>query len=255
MTVNEQDLAGILHGKHAALENVRVVLSHTSHPGNIGAAARAMKTMGLSQLFLVNPRRFPDAAADAMASGATDVLAGAAVCASLDEALQGTVLAVGLTARRRDLSHTMLTLRESAPQIVVTAANAPVALVFGTEMSGLSNAELEKCQQLITIPVNPEYGSLNLAAAVQVVAYELRQCSVDEVPVPDGFPLASFEEIDQFYVHLEQTLTRIGFLDPRHPKRLMTRLRRLFSRAGLEKEEVNILRGVLKAAGQQKIVD
>ena len=102
MTVNEQDLGAILHGKHAALENVRVVLSHTSHPGNIGAAARAMKTMGLSQLFLVNPKHFPDAAADAMASGATDVLAGARVCASLDEALQGTVLAVGLTARRRD---------------------------------------------------------------------------------------------------------------------------------------------------------
>lgn len=252
MTVNEQDLGAILHGKHAALENVRVVLSHTSHPGNIGAVARAMKTMGLSQLYLVNPKHFPDAAADAMASGATDVLAGARVCASLDEALQGAVLAVGLTARRRDLSHAMLSLREAAPQIVAKATNAPVALVFGTEMSGLSNAELEKCQQLMTIPVNPQYGSLNLAAAVQVVAYELRLCSVDVVPVPDGFPLATFEEVDQFYVHLEQTLTRIGFLDPKHPKRLMTRLRRLFARVGLEKEEVNILRGVLKAAQSKR---
>lgn len=214
-----------------------------------------MKTMGLSRLYLVNPKHFPDAAADAMASGATDVLAGATVCGSLDEALQGTVLAVGLTARRRDLSHTMQTLRESAPQIMAKATNAPVALVFGTEMSGLSNAELEKCQQLMTIPVNPEYGSLNLAAAVQVVAYELRLCSVDAVAVPDGFPLATFEEVDQFYAHLEQTLVKIDFLDPKHPKRLMTRLRRLFARAGLEKEEVNILRGVLKAAGQQKIVD
>ena len=255
MTVNEQELGGILHGKHAALENVRVVLSHTSHPGNIGAAARAMKTMGLSRLYLVNPRHFPDAAADAMASGATDVLSGATVCASLDEALQGTVLAVGLTARRRDLSHPMLTLRESAPQFAAKAMTAPVALVFGTEMSGLSNAELEKCQQLITIPVNPQYGSLNLAAAVQVVAYELRLCSVDVVPVSEGFPLASFEDIDQFYEHLEQTLIKIDFLDPKHPKRLMTRLRRLFARAALEKEEVNILRGVLKAAGQGKIVD
>lgn len=254
MAVNEQDLGSILHGKHAVLENVRVVLSHTSHPGNIGAVARAMKTMGLSQLYLVNPKRFPDPTADAMASGATDVLANARVCACLDDALQGAVLVVGLTARRRDLSHAMLTLRESAPQIVSAATEAPVALVFGTEMSGLSNAELEKCRQLMTIPVNPEYGSLNLAAAVQVVAYELRMCSVDAVPVSDGFPLATFEEVDRFYDHLERTLTKIGFLDPRHPKRLMTRLRRLFARAGLEKEEVNILRGILKAAGQQ-IVD
>lgn len=252
MTFNEQDLGAILHGNQAALGNVRVVLSHTSHPGNIGAVARAMKTMGLSQLYLVNPKRFPDAAADAMASGATDVLASATVCNSLDEALQGSVFAVGLTARRRDLSHTMVTLRESAPQIVAKALNAPVALIFGTEMSGLSNAELEKCQQLMTIPVNPEYGSLNLAAAVQVVAYELRLCSVGAVALDDGFPLATFEEIDQFYTHLEETLIKIDFLDPKHPKRLMTRLRRLFARAVLEKEEVNILRGVLKAAGQRK---
>lgn len=232
------------------LHNIRVVLSHTSHPGNIGAAARAMKTMGLSRLCLVNPKRFPDAAADAMASGATDVLADATVCASLDEALQGAVLVVGLTARKRDLSHVMLTLREAAPQILARAGEAPVALVFGTEMSGLSNAELEKCQMLITIPVNPEYGSLNLAAAVQVVAYELRSC---ELPVPQpvkGFPSATFEEVDQFYEHLERTLIEIDFLDPKHPKRLMTRLRRLFSRAALEKEEVNILRGVLKAASR-----
>lgn len=234
------------------MDNIRVVLSHTSHPGNIGAAARAMKTMGLSRLFLVNPKHFPDAAADAMASGATDVLANARVCSSLEEALQGTVLAVGLTARRRDLSHAMLALREAAPQILARAAEAPVALVMGTEMSGLSNAELEKCQMLITIPANPEYGSLNLAAAVQVVAYELRTCAIASDLPQGGFPAATFEEVDQFYEHLEQTLIKIGFLDPRHPKRLMTRLRRLFARAGLEKEEVNILRGILKAAGQYK---
>ncbi len=232
------------------LHNIRVVLSHTSHPGNIGAAARAMKTMGLSRLCLVNPRRFPDAAADAMASGATDVLANATVCASLDEALQGAVLVVGLTARKRDLSHAMLALREAAPQILARAGEAPVALVFGTEMSGLSNAELEKCQMLITIPVNPEYGSLNLAAAVQVVAYELRSCELPVLQAAKGFPPATFEEVDQFYEHLERTLIEIGFLDPKHPKRLMTRLRRLFSRAALEKEEVNILRGVLKAASR-----
>jgi len=234
------------------LDNIRVVLSHTSHPGNIGAAARAMKTMGLSHLFLVNPRRFPDATADAMASGATDVLAHAVVCASLEQALQGAVLVVGLTARQRDLSHAMLTLRQAAPQILARAGEAPVALLFGTEMSGLSNTELEKCRLLITIPVNPEYGSLNLAAAVQVVAYELRTCGVVTGPVSKGFPLATFEEVDQFYEHLERTLIEIDFLNPKRPKRLMTRLRRLFARAGLEKEEVNILRGVLKAASQHR---
>lgn len=250
MDFNEQDLGAILHGKHAILKNLRIVLSHTSHPGNIGAAARAMKTMGLSQMYLINPKRFPDPAAEAMASGATDVLAHAVVCASLDEALQGTVLAVGLTARKRDLSHAMLSLREAAPQILARAGEAPVALLFGTEMSGLSNAELEKCQMLITIPVNPEYGSLNLAAAVQVVAYELRCCAAPAPQTANGFPLATFEEVSQFYEHLERTLIEIDFLDPKHPKRLMTRLRRLFARAALEKEEVNILRGILKSAGR-----
>jgi len=237
----------------SVLDNVRVVLSHTSHPGNIGAAARAMMTMGLTRLYLVNPKRFPDAAAEAMASGATVVLATATVCASLEEALQGTVLVVGLTARRRDLSHAMLSLREAAPQILERASEAPVALVFGTEMSGLSNSELEKCQLLITIPVNSEYGSLNLAAAVQVVAYELRSCGVAAESASNGFPLAAFEDVDQFYEHLERTLIEIDFLDPEHPKRLMTRLRRLFARAELEKEEVNILRGILKAAGRGRL--
>jgi tRNA/rRNA methyltransferase len=238
---------------NSVLDNIRIVLSHTSHPGNIGAAARAMKTMGLSRLYLVNPKRFPDAAAEAMASGATDVLAHAVVCASLDEALHGAVLVVGLTARKRDLSHAMLTLREAAPQILARAGEAPVALVFGTEMSGLSNAELEKCQMLITIPVNPEYGSLNLAAAVQVAAYELRNCELPARQASSTFPLATFDEVNQFYEHLERTLIEIDFLDPKHPKRLMTRLRRLFARAALEKEEVNILRGVLKAAGRTKV--
>lgn len=235
------------------LDNIRVVLSHTSHPGNIGAAARAMKTMGLSHLFLVNPKRFPDATADAMASGATDVLAHAVVCASLEQALQGAVLVVGLTARQRDLSHAMLTLRQAAPQILARAGEAPVALLFGTEMSGLSNTELEKCQLLITIPVNPEFSSLNLAAAVQVVSYELRTCGIVTAPISKDFPLASFEDVERFYEHLERTLIEINFLDPLHPKRLMTRFRRLFARAQLEQEEVNILRGFLKWSGRGRI--
>jgi tRNA/rRNA methyltransferase len=235
------------------LDNIRVVLSHTSHPGNIGAAARAMKTMGLSNLFLVNPKQFPDAMADAMASGANDLLANAVVCSRLEQALQGAVLVVGLTARHRDLSHSMLTLRQAAPQILERAGEAPVALLFGTEMSGLSNAELEKCQLLITIPVNPEYSSLNLAAAVQVVAYELRTCGVVTEPISKDLPLAAFEDVERFYEHLERTLVEIDFLDPLDPRRLMTRLRRLFARAGMEKEEVNILRGILKKASRGRI--
>jgi len=235
------------------LDNIRVVLSHTSHPGNIGAAARAMKTMGLSNLFLVNPKQFPDAMADAMASGANDLLAHAVVCSRLEQALQGAVLVVGLTARHRDLSHSMLTLRQAAPQILARADEAPVALLFGTEMSGLSNAELEKCQLLITIPVNPEYSSLNLAAAVQVVAYELRTCGVVTEPISKDLPLAAFEDVERFYEHLERTLVEIDFLDPLDPRRLMTRLRRLFARAGMEKEEVNILRGILKKASRGRI--
>lgn len=235
------------------LDNLRVVLSHTSHPGNIGAAARAMKTMGLGNLFLVNPKRFPDAMANAMAAGADDLLASAVVCDSLEQALQGAVFVVGLTARSRGLSHDMLNLREAAPQILERAAEAPVALLFGTEMSGLSNAELEKCQMLITIPVNQEYSSLNLAAAVQVVSYELRTCGVVAPDLSKESPLAAFEEVERFYEHLERTLIEINFLDPMHPKRLMTRLRRLFARAGLEREEVNILRGVLKWAGRGRV--
>lgn len=235
------------------LDNIRVVLSHTSHPGNIGAAARAMKTMGLSNLFLVNPKQFPDAVANAMAAGADDLLANAVVCDSLEQALQGAVLVVGLTARQRGLSHAMLNLREATPQILERAGDAPVVVLFGTEMSGLSNAELEKCQLLITIPVNPEFSSLNLAAAVQVVAYELRVLAVAAEPVSKSIPLASFEDVERFYEHLERTLIEINFLDPLHPKRLMTRLRRLFARARLEKEEVNILRGVLKWSGRGRI--
>lgn len=234
------------------LSRVRVVLSHTTHPGNIGAAARAMKTMGLAHLYLVNPRHFPDPDAEARASGAQDVLERASVCASLDEALAGTVLVAGLTARRRDLSHAMLAPRQAAPLLLEQAAAGEVALLFGTEMSGLTNAELDKCQLLINIPANPEYASLNLAAAVQVLAYELRS-AWPEVPLhrAKAQEPAAFEDVERFYQHLEQTLVAIDFLNPAQPKRLMQRLRRLFARARLEQEEVHILRGVLTAVNSK----
>lgn len=229
------------------LNNVRIVLSHTSHPGNIGAAARAMKTMGLHDMRLVQPKQFPDPAAVAMSSGATDVLDAAVVTEDLASALTGATMVVGCTARRRDLSHTMLSAREIAPLLVAQAANGPVALLFGTEMSGLTNAELDQCQMLVHIPANPDYSSLNLASAVQILSYELR-CAVPELAMVEAAPqaLAQHDDLELFYRELERTLIAIGFLNLAAPRRLMTRLRRLYSRAQLEKEELNILMGILK---------
>ncbi|NDU91802.1 MAG: RNA methyltransferase, partial [Ferrovum sp.] len=219
-----------------------------THPGNIGAAARAMKTMGLSRLALVTPRFFPHEQATAMASGADDVLASAKVYASLPDALQGTTLVVGMTARARDLSHPMRPVREVAQQVAEEVRQGDVALVFGTEMSGLSNAELDACQVLANIPAQPGFSSLNLAASVQIAAYELRQALLqDRGVVGRDYPLASHEEMEHFYQHLERVLYGSGFLNPAQPGRLMIRLRRLFSRARVEREEVSILRGILKA--------
>ena len=236
------------------LANIRVVLSHTSHPGNIGASARAMRTMGLHELYLINPNRFPSPEATAMAAGADDALANAVVCSGLEEALAGTTFIVGLTARKRDLSHEMVPIREAAAQIIAETKNGKVAVLFGTEMSGLSNAELDRCQLLANIAADETFSSLNLAAAVQVMAYELRQASFSAMPsMQKTFPLADFEQVEGFYSHLEEVMYETEFLDPAQPKRLMRRLRRLFARARLEKEEVNILRGILHAVRKTPI--
>jgi tRNA/rRNA methyltransferase len=230
------------------LNRVRVVLCGTSHPGNIGASARAMKTMGLTALHLVNPIRFPAADADAMASGAADVLESAIVCSSIDAALAGTVFAVACTARSRDLSHAVLTARETGTRLAREATRGPVALVFGPEHSGLTAREVSRCSAIGMIPANPDYSSLNLAAAVQIFTYEVRQATQAVVSYPqEAYEAANYEEVELFFRHLEQTLYEIEFLDPKQPKRLMQRLRRLFQRARLEKEEVNILRGILSA--------
>jgi tRNA/rRNA methyltransferase len=231
------------------LPQYRIVLCQTSHPGNIGAAARAMKTMGLSQLYLVQPRKFPHADATAMATGAADLLEQAVICTTLAEALAGCAFAIGLSARRRELSHELVTVREAAAEAAnIAATEQTVALVFGTEMSGLTNEELDLCQLLAMIPANPQFSSLNLAAAVQVMSYELRQASPDGNQLPDTVPapLASSEDTERLYRHLEETLIGIGFLNPTEPGRLMQRVRRIYARARLEKEEVNILRGILK---------
>jgi tRNA/rRNA methyltransferase len=230
----------------ARLDRIRIVLVAPSHPGNIGAAARAMMTMGLGRLVLVAPRRYPDPEAVALASGATAILDAAQVVPTLDAALAGASLAIGLSARPREFAGRVLPLRAAAAEALRHTVEGDVALVFGTEMSGLSNAELARCGIVATIPATPTYASLNLAAAVQVAAYELQVgASGGEVWRAPRFAPATTDEIEALYAHGARTLAAMRFLDPRRPRRLLPRLRRLFARAGLEKEEVNILRGIL----------
>ncbi|HET7763555.1 MAG TPA: RNA methyltransferase [Burkholderiales bacterium] len=229
------------------LSRIRVVLSHPSHPGNIGAAARAMKTMGLVRLVLVRPKRFPAPEARAMASGALDILESARVCGSLDEALAGTTFSVALSARRRELSHRPLTARDAACELVGAAQRDEVAIVFGNETVGLANKEVMSCSCLARIPASEEYASLNLAHAVQVMAYEMRMAALAPAAPSPPSEGASHEDIEQLHAHLERSLVASGFLQPRDPRKLMERLRRLIARARLEKVEVNILRGMLGA--------
>lgn len=211
-----------------------------------------MKTMGLSALYLVAPRCAIDEQARALASGAADVLDGATVCATLGDALRDVVLSAACTSRRRDLPHPAYTPRQAAPELLGHARAGAVALVFGSETFGLPNEHLMKCRWLLNIPTNPEYMSLNLASAVQVCAYELRTALEDDVlPLP-SFEAARHEEIEGLYRALETTLVDLDFLDPDNPKRLMPRLRRFFARAGLEKEELAIWRGILGAISKTK---
>ena len=236
------------------LDRIRVVLSHTSHPGNIGAAARAMKTMGLSRLYLVDPRHFPDPEAEARASGASDLLARAVVCRTLEEALADTVFAVGMSARRRDLSLPFCWARDGAARLAQRASSDEVALVFGNETSGLSNEELSLCHLPVMIPANPDYSSLNLGAAVQLMCYELRLAvAAPGAPPASELPLATGEEVEGLHAHLERCALASGFLDPSQPKRLMLRFRRLFARTALEREEVSILRGLLASFERPKL--
>lgn len=240
---------------NSLLDRIRVVLSSTTHPGNIGSTARAMKAMGLSRLVLVAPRRFPDPEATALASGADDLLARAVVCGTLDEALAGTSASYALTARRRELSHPPYAVRDAARNALEEARSGDVAFVFGTEMSGLSNEDVLRCRATVHIPADPRFSSLNLSQAVQIVAYEIWSTATGgAVPRPPEPPAATHEDIEHLYTHLERAVTAAGFLDPANPRRLMERMRRLFGRARLEREEVNILRGMLAALESPQIV-
>ena len=233
---------------NAALEKVRVVLCRPSHPGNIGSAARAMKTMGIMDLRLVAPGRFPAPEAQWLATHAADVLEAARTHASLHEAIADCVAVFALSARPREWSPQVLAAREAAQLALERAAHGPVAFVFGNESAGLTNEELFACQTLVHIPANPGYRSLNLAQAVQVICYELFASAGARVPRARSGKLATVEDIEGLYAHLEQAAVESGFLVPGSGSKLRERWRRLFSRVpSLEREEVNILRGLLKA--------
>jgi tRNA (cytidine32/uridine32-2'-O)-methyltransferase len=238
----------------AVLENIRVVLVETSHPGNIGAVARAMKNMCLTDLRLVSPRQYPHADATARASGADDILARARVHPDLDGALEGCRLVVGASARLRAVPWPQMEPRECAARLVGESAAGPVALVMGRERTGLTNPELDRCHALVHIPANPAYSSLNLAMSVQVLAYELL-LAAREAPAAAGEAareVAPAEALEGFHRHLAQALAELGFTDPNQSERLLRRLRRLFNRARPDAVEINILRGVLSAAQGRK---
>jgi len=234
------------------LSNIRVALLNTSHPGNIGAAARAMKTMGLTDLWLLDPLHFPDAEATARASGADDILASAQVRQHLEDLLEDCRLVVGASARPRSIPCPELSPRECASLVREESDQGRVAVLFGREQSGLSNAEIDRCHYLVRIPASPVYASLNLAAAVQVIAYELFVAHVTKESEEGGRLLqhvpVSAGEMERFYEHLEATLVQLEFLDPVNPRHLMRRLRRLYNRARPDANEINILRGILTAA-------
>lgn len=239
------------------LDQIRIVLVNTSHTGNMGSAARAMKTMGLTQLVLVDPQTLPDDNAMALAAGASDVLANARIVSTLDEAIADCGLVIGTSARSRTLSWPMLDPREAGKKAVVEGVKHPVALVFGRERTGLTNDELQKCHYHVAIAANPEYSSLNLAMAVQTLCYEVRmhwlQDQAPEVESEADYPSA--DQLEGFYQHLEQTLLKTGFIADDHPGQVMSKLRRLFNRARPETVELNILRGILTSVQKPKPQD
>lgn len=231
------------------LDNIRIVLVNTSHPGNIGSVARAMKTMGLTNLYLVQPLHFPHDKATEMASGAIDILEGAIVVETLEEAIADCTLVVGSSARMRTIPWPLLSPREMANKVKQEPPQSETAILFGREQSGLTNEELQHCHLHTHIPANPEYSSLNIGSAVQVLAYELRVASLEQESMVEewDYRLATASEMEKFFTHLEAVLIEIGFLNLEAPRKLMTRLRRLFFRVRPDVMEMNILRGMLTA--------
>ena len=233
--------------------NIRMVLVNTSHPGNIGGAARAMKNMGLFELYLVQPKEYPAPRAVWRAAGARDVLDNVRVVESVDQAIEGCGLVIGTSARERRIPWPMINPRQCGQRIWKESLTHDVALLFGREDRGLTNSELQKCNYHVNIPSNPDYSSLNLATAVQVLAYEIRMASLsDDNGVLQNIdewdqPLATSDEVELFHKHLEKTMAELNFYDPENPKQLLTRLRRLFNRSRMDQMEVSILRGLLSS--------
>lgn len=233
--------------------SIRIVLVGTTHPGNIGAVARAMKNMGLSDLALVDPRYFPHEEATARASGAHDLLENAMRVETLPEAIADCVYVAGASARPRSINWPCLDCRDAAARLLEENSNGKVAAVFGPEKTGLSNSDLDHCDTLLTIPTHPDFSSLNLAMAVQVLTYEIRAAQVEKQPSYEAdAPLATSAELERFYGHLEQVLSDLQFLDPDNPRYLMRRLRRLFIRARPDQNELNILRGILTSVERSR---
>ena len=232
------------------LDNIRIVLVNTTHPGNIGGVARAMKNMGLTRLYLVAPERFPDEQAVWRAAAAGDLLDSAVITATLEEAIGDCQFVVGTSARERRIPWPLLDPRQCAARIGAVCGREQVAIMFGREDRGLTNEELQLCNLHLHIPTSAAYSSLNLAMAVQIVCYELRMLLLqDQLPASEDeqwdTPFCTLENLERFYLHLEQTLTAIEFLDPAAPRQLMARLRRLYGRVRLDEMELNILRGIL----------
>lgn len=246
--------------KEAMLNRIRIILVNTSHPGNIGSAARAMKTMGLSTLYLLNPKTFPSELATALSAGSEDLLEKATVVSTLDEALEGCTLILGTSARERTIPWPVLTPRESSERIMRHCgqqAEGDVALLFGEERIGLTNASLQRCHYHVTIPANPDYSSLNLASSVQVIAYECRQAwlALAEQAQPAAEPhdtLPPAEEMDRLFQEIETVLLQMKFLNPKAPRQLLPRLHRFFLRSQIETMEMAIFRGIF--AGMKKIL-
>ncbi|NYB31829.1 tRNA (cytosine(32)/uridine(32)-2'-O)-methyltransferase TrmJ [Pantoea agglomerans] len=240
------------------LQNIRIVLVETSHTGNMGSVARAMKTMGLTNLYLVNPLVKPDSQAISLAAGASDVIGDAKIVDSLDEAIAGCSLVVGTSARSRSLPWPMLDARECGVKSVEEGQQTPVALVFGRERVGLTNDELQKCHYHVAIQANPEYSSLNLAMAVQIIAYEVRmawlQAQEQASPPPqyEESPYPLVDDLERFYQHMEQMMLNSGFIREANPGQVMSKLRRLYTRARPERDELNILRGMLSSFEKRK---
>lgn len=231
------------------LERTRIVLVQTSHPGNIGSAARAMKTMGLNDLYLVSPLKFPHPKANEMSAGGLSLVESAIVVKNLEEAIADCTLVIGTSARKRKIPWPLLTPREVADKLQQESSSGQVAILFGQEQSGLSNEELQRCHLHMQIPANPDYSSLNLSAAVQIVAYELRIASLENKYLEEDwdYRLATSDEMEKFFQHMQEILIDIDFLKKNAPRKLMTRLRRLFFRTRPDVMELNILRGILSA--------